>query len=41
MSKECEKLAKGKGTKEESGALGGSFMQCEIVLALNSVPREK
>lgn len=35
-----EKLAKGKARKEESGALGGSFMQCEIVLALNSVSRE-
>lgn len=27
--------------KEERGALAGSFVQCEIVLVLNSVSRER
>ena len=41
MSRECEKLLKGKGTKRRIWTLGGSFMQCEIVLALNSVSGER
>lgn len=40
-AKNVRSWLKERALKEESGALGGSFMQCEIVLALNSVSRER
>lgn len=40
-SRKCEPLTREKTRKEESGALGGNFMQYEIVLALVSKSRGK